>query len=1097
MKKAKSVLLSLAAALMFTALMLTACGKETNENTSTSEIGTEGLEYTLLADGTYSVSIGKAIYSSEITIPAVYNDKPVAQIAAGGFANTEELYTIRIPSSIKRIGADAFKSSDSIETLIISDLAAWCSVSFETRYSNPLLYASVVYADGESAQELVIPEGVRSISEYAFAGSSVIETVILPDSLESVGKWAFSACPKLQSVTFGDGIRKVGSDAFKDSGALKYTESGSVCYLGNAENPTLVLVGAKQKIISGGSSVKNCEVNESTAVIADGAFEKCSELESITVSSSVKSMGARAFAGCEALARVDISDLSAWCGIEFDGYYANPLYYAREGLYLNKAASPVKSLDTQKHGVTLISAYAFHNYAALSELKLHDGVEKIGSYAFSYCTGLKSVTLGGAVSEIPERAFDHCGGIESIDFKNVKSIAPYAFYYCTGLSELDLSSAQSIGESAFYASSAVRTVILGEGIKSIGDNAFNRCTGISRLVLPDSLERIGYRAFYNCQGLMSVRLPANVSAIGDEAFFGCYKLLEVINESPLPVSVQSREHGSVALYAKDVHRGQSDIENINGFYFYSFGGVSCLLGAENTGAELRLPSDGYKGEPYIVWDYAFANSSSLEEVYIPDCVLALGNSVFARCSALVSADIGNGVTLIGDNAFADCVSLEEFVAGESVKDIGRAAFARCTGLLNAVLGDSVENVGKEAFYKCFNLASISVGADIKSFGFAAFDDCTSLAAVEIKSIAAWCGARFDSKHANPLYYSESFTQNGERITLLAVPEGVSRISEYAFFGVKSIVSISLPRTLESIGDDAFKGCSKLVEIINLSSNLKNEQGVLQALEMGEASYGCIAENAIVIHGNGSVTENVGGYIFVSTESGVYLVDYIGNERELALPSDHNGEAYSIHGYAFAKSDITGVVIPEGVLGIGDYAFFECDGITAVTIPGSVLRIGAYAFAMCDNLRTVTYDPKDPENSGEQIIGESAFRGDKNLTEFNMGEGVSYIGSAAFYGCFASDSDLGGCSITIPASVERIGNYAFAYCENLKSVTFLRKDGWHRLINEWQQEYAEKTPGAYDMSEAGFNSASAVADWLVRQYSEYFIVRIEHKADQDG
>lgn len=154
---------------------------------------------------------------------------------------------------------------------------------------------------------------------------------------------------------------------------------------------------------------------------------------SVTIPSSVTKIGGQAFRGCNQLTSVHISDISAWCKIEFDGEWANPLYTAHN-LYLN--GSLVADLKIPQT-VTSICSYAFSGCTGLTSVTIPEGVTKIGKYAFSDCSSLTSVTIPEGVTSIGESAFSGCSSLTSVTIpSSVTSIGKYAFYGCSSLTSV-------------------------------------------------------------------------------------------------------------------------------------------------------------------------------------------------------------------------------------------------------------------------------------------------------------------------------------------------------------------------------------------------------------------------------------------------------------------------------------------------------------------------------------------------------------------------------------------------------------------------------------------------------------------------------------
>ncbi len=1015
MKKTVAVLFA-ALALLSCMFLFASCGEEETDKDGGTDIGTDGLAYRLTSDGTYSVSLGRAVYSEEIVIPATYRGKPVSSIPEGGFADAANIQKITIPSSIRRIGADAFLGSDEISAVYISDIASWCRTEFSTSSSNPLCYSAELYVGGTLVTDLVIPDGTLRISDYAFALCSGLRSVSIPDSVSSIGARAFADCKELENVFLGNSVVKIEASSFLDSPNIKYNCYDSAFYLGNEENLYRVLVSAI------GSDIRACKVHDDTVAIASGAFSNCEELVTVSIGKNIKNIGFRAFSDCNSLASVHVSDIVSWCGIEFDGYYANPLS-AGGNFYVGGILPEVIKIP---NGVISVGAYAFYNCGDITEIIIPDSVKLLGECAFSYCTSLKSVKIGASVERIPQRAFDHCLSLESVDFGiNVKAIDEYAFDSCSSISELDFgNSLETVGKAAFLRCTGIRELNLGSSVHTVCEEAFSECEGLRFLKISDGTKIVGARAFYGCKNLMSIELPSTLSEIGNEAFFECFKLAEVINHSPLNVKVGLSDHGGAGLYAMEVHSSESKLASLNGFYFYSYNGVNRLLGVEETSETLVLPAS-FNGEDYLIGDYAFFKKKDIDIVLIPKAAKTVGGYAFFECTGLSSVSMAEGVVTVGAYAFYGCSALTSFTSVSSIQSIGESAFAQCAGLFSVKLADGVTSVGKEAFYKCSSLQSLYVGSRVASIGADAFKGCSSLKRVETASLRSWCTLDFDTYYSNPLFYALELYENGERLSVLHVPSGLETVSRYAFYNFHGLVSVVLPKSIKSIGQYAFYGCSHLAEVVN-ASDLK--------IEIGKTSNGYIAEHAVSVHSDAVRTVRDGDYLFYSDGECVYLVSYVGDDTEIALPSDFNGRNYTISDYAFYRLDFKSVYVPVGVIGIGDHAFFECSRLTDVTIADTVSYIGAYAFAGCEWLSTVNM------GNGVAEIGAWAFKDCKALSKLPLSSSLKKIGTAAFYSCTLLED------ILIPASVELLGSFLFENCTSLVSVVFESVDLWFALSN---------------------------------------------------
>ena len=308
-------------------------------------------------------------------------------------------------------------------------------------------------SSGGYSGEVVIPESVEhegtsysvtSIGHSAFQFCSGLTSVTIPNSVTSIGEYAFVACSGLTSVTIGNSVESIGKSAFNG----------------------------------------------------------CSGLTSVTIPNSVESIGYDAFNSCSGLTSVHISDIAAWCNIDFAFFTSNPLYYAHH-LYLN--GEEVK------------------------DLVIPNSVTSIGDYAFRGCSGLTSVTIGNSVTSIGAEAFMGCSGLTSVTIPNsVTSIGDYAFSYCSGLTSVTIpNSVTSIGGGAFYECSVLTSVTIGNSVESIGDCAFAYCSGLTSVTIPNSVKSIGESAFNGCSVLTSVTIGNSVTSIGEWAFAYCYELIDV------------------------------------------------------------------------------------------------------------------------------------------------------------------------------------------------------------------------------------------------------------------------------------------------------------------------------------------------------------------------------------------------------------------------------------------------------------------------------------------------------------------------------------------------------------------------------------------
>lgn len=208
----------------------------------------------------------------------------------------------------------------------------------------------------------------------------------------------------------------------------------------------------------------------------------------------------------------------------------------------------LRKLDLSEAQFTTLPNYFMENKSTLKEIYLPDYLTNISQYAFRNCPAL-SVVLARGVTSIGNDAFYNCNKLSEFDLSKVRTISQNAFYGCSQFNPTDLSSVYSIGSSAFY-NTAIREVIIPEGVSTLSSSVFSNCTRLSKVTLPTTITSIGSNAFNQCTALTSINLPEGITSIGYDAFNNCSRLPEIT----LPSTLQSISY--------DIFDGCSSLETV-------------------------------------------------------------------------------------------------------------------------------------------------------------------------------------------------------------------------------------------------------------------------------------------------------------------------------------------------------------------------------------------------------------------------------------------------------------------------------------------------------------------------------------------------------
>ena len=991
-----------------------------------------------------------------IAAKAINNSKLKTVVIEGGtsiedyaFRDCSSLTNITIPDSVTSIGSYVFSGCDSLNAVYITDIESWCEIVFENELANPLSCGANLFINNQLISELIIPENVMSIGNFAFSGCSFLTSITIPEGVTSIGDYAFYDCEGLTSITIPEGVTSIGDYAFYDcEGLTSITIGNSVTNIGYdafdgcpIETATIPAIAAKA---INNSKLKTVVIEGGTS-IEDYAFRDCSSLTNITIGNGVTSIGSSAFEGCSSLTSITIPD--SVTSIAWNAFY---------GCSIETATVPaiaIAPITNSKLKTVVIT-----------------GGTSIDDYAFSGCSSLISITIPDSVTSIGSYVFSGCDSLNAVYITDIES-------WCEIVFENELANPLSCGANLFINNQLISELIIPENVTSIGNFAFSGCSSLTSITIPESVTSIGNSAFSSCSCLTIYCEKASKPSGWNSSW-----------NSSCPV-VWDCKNNEVAsdgyIYAI--------VNNIR--YALKEGAATVTNQLVSLSGDIVIPTSvEYKGIIYFITsigDSAFEGCSGLMSVSFDknSQLTSIRDSAFYGCNGLTSIEIPSGVTDIAYNSFYDCESLENiYYLGTledwcSIIDLGAILSDTSNGVRfyidgieikgDIVIPEGVTYIGVSTFEKCDKITSIKIPSTVEIIYNSAFKGCSSLERVifaensrlkiiaayvfedtKVKSIniprsvttiyggwydsdvlesvyiddlTAWFSISFIEIHSNPLDYADNFYCNDKLVSgELVIPADVTKIKANVLGRYYKINKIVIPESVTSIEDQAFSGCSGL-SVIEVDPNNQyycSEDGILYNKNKTEIICYPSAKNGEQFVIPDSVTNIMGGAFY-----GCNLL------IKVVIPDG----VTTIGDYAFyGCSNLTEIEIPSSVKNIGDKAFYGCGSIVNVVIPNSVTGIGEGAFEECNSLESITIP----------FIGESRYAttnthfgyifgaySDSSNSNFVpdslhtvMITDCVKIASYAFYGCNMLTD------ITIPDSVTSIGKYAFEKCSSLENFT---------------------------------------------------------------
>lgn len=1027
--------------------------------TAWSQSFTQGdLVFTVLSESGKTVGVKAANTDvTAVTIPETVSNNgvtyTVTELNEEAFANCKTLAELNLPKTIKKSGLKAFYYCGKLKKVNVTDLAAFLQIEYAAANSNPISSAQSLYLNGTLVTEINIPEGWTEIKDWAIYNNNSLKKINMPNSVKKIGQYGINNNRNLTSVKLSENLEVIGRNGMTYLPLLEYVVPNSVkeigqyglsynqklkkltfpenmevipdyCTYWNKAMAECVLPKNVKRIGRSAFSTTGLVkfvIPETVTFVDALAFNGDDQLESVTIGSKVDTIGTRAFWTYSKAVKykeiiirratppVTLKESNGNLETFFPGIYEQAtLFVPKNATEAYKDVEPwsrfknIKEIDIDAVGketvqgdlkFTVTSNTDFEAKVSAANKNIatanipvsfkYNGfdytVNQISENGFDGCSKLTSVSVPASIAQIGKNAFNACKTLNKVDVADLASWVNIDFADSTA-------NPLAISKKLFVAGTETASLRFPDSITNIKPYAFFGAEGLTRLVMNDSIDQVGAYAFNGCTDIKAITLKGKLKKVGDYAFAKTGIQFLTVTDS-------------TATYGKGVFANCPNLTNV------TFKGAM-----KKTGIDM------------------FAECKNLKYLEFNDNIDDLAKGIF-RNTGIIDLKLPLYLHKIGENAFADCQDLSSVEMAMEVTSIGPKAFFTDDSKIKSVVvkgstppvctastdgkietfADNVYNqatliIPKKATEKFKAAEPWSKFRTIQEADFSDIEERVFTEGIFTYTLVSSDNKTVSIGAAEPAKITEAViptsvtnTSNGRYYTVVG-------ITDNGFKNCVSLKSIQIPPTINSIGKEAFSGCTAL-DKVNIT----------------DLAAWC-------------------GINFVSNPATTAKKLYI------------NGKI------------VNDLVIPAGVATISDNAFNNVESIQTLSTPESLKTIGYRAFYGCSKLKEAKFTQSlryisdqafDHASIADLILpdslnfGREVFENNTSLKHVRLPKTLKVVPFCTFFRCSAlTDIDwpdslryieqsgftsTGIKKLILPESLDSICMYGVYNCNSLMEI----------------------------------------------------------------